>query len=109
METKYFEKLIENLKLENSQDCIAFSAKYQNYEMSFYSNENDILILEDFGFMKKQKWVQLEPTKMQLAKLQSKINEQREFLNNEPNEPEYDADFKGDYYDYFGVKQSDFI
>ena len=109
MEAKYFNKLITSLKLENDPNCIAFSAKYQNYELSFYADENDNVIVEDFGFMRRHNWVQLEPTKMQLAKMQTKINEQREILNNEPNDPEYDADFKGDHYDYFGVKQSDFI
>jgi len=106
MEAKYFNKLIQNLKLE---DTMAFTAKHQNYEMSFYADENDILIVEDFGFMLGHNWIKSEPTKMQLAIMQTKIDEQREILNNEPNENDYDADFKGDYYDYFGVKQSDFI
>ena len=109
MEAKYFNKLITSLKLENDPDCIAFSAKYQNYELSFYADKNNNVIVDNFGFTKRHNWYQLEPTKMQLAKLQAKINEQREILNNQPNDPEYDRDFKGDHYDYFGVKQRDFI
>ena len=109
MEAKYFNKLITSLKLENDPDCIAFSAKYQNYELSFYADENNNLTVHNFGFTKRHNWVKLEPTKMQLAKLRFKIDQQLEILNNKPNAHEYDRDFKGDHYDYFGVKQSDFI
>ena len=109
MEAKYFNKLITSLKLENDPDCIAFSAKYQNYELSFYADENDNVIVDNFGFTKRHNWVQLEPTKMQLAKLQTKIDEQLKILKNEAKENDYDKDFKGDHYDYFGVSRADFI
>ena len=72
-----FKGLMENLKCEtgNDRDAIGFSSKFKGYEISFYGEleDNYELNVEDFGKMVSGKWLEIEPTDVQIEIMEIKL------------------------------------
>lgn len=104
-----FEKIISKIKRNTGMDLeqIGFDCKYNNYRTNFYGNleEDYQLRVEDFGLMKESKWIQLEPTEIQLNIMQNIINDEIEQVEEEIKREEVniDPDFNGSFYEYYGV------
>ena len=105
MKTNIFNGLIEKLECQSWEinGSIGFSAKFNNYGLSFYADAEDgfKLMVEDFGRMMSDKWEQLEPSKKQLEKMQKIINEKADSLHtSEETEERYDVRAEQSLYTY---------
>lgn len=96
-----FDRLMENRKMSRNTDTdISFEAKYNNYEVLFGMEDNQMYV-EHFGF-NKNGWIELEPNQWQLdimlQLLQNIPAPDIEYLNNRYI----------DHYDEDGVKRENF-
>lgn len=107
---KAFTFLIKNCECQTGDDKqrIGFVSKWMNYEISFYSSDNNIVeaVIDDFGFLKGGVWNQCEATDNQFKKMGDVLN--KKLIELDSTEHIYD-DFNGDYYDYYGVNNAMFI
>ena len=109
MKDKIFNKTIAAAKFDvcNGITNFFFSCKHQKYEILFGNNENEKVLVEGFGVIKDGKWIQLDPTESQMSVMQKMIDDK---IANFPrdNQESIDPDFKGSYYDYYGVSPLNF-
>lgn len=112
MNTTTFNQLVKNISCDTGDDLsvIGFVAKHENYEINFYGNEDEgfVLRVEDFGFTENGVWNQLNPTDEQMSVMTKILSDKKEELFENVVEDEFEEEFDGDYYSYYGVKQSDF-
>lgn len=102
MQNDLFLKTIETAKFD--KNSFGFDCKYGNTEISFGINDSDNLIVEDFGSMRNSKWVQYEPTEMQILVMQKMIDDKiADFPRNEMESDPIKCE-----YDYYGVSRTDF-
>ena len=109
MKDEIFNKTIAAAKFDvcNGITNFFFSCKHQKYEILFGNNENEKVLVEGFGVIKDGKWIQLDPTESQMSVMQKMIDDK---IANFPrdNQESIDPDFKGSYYDYYGVSPLNF-
>ena len=110
MKDSIFNNLLAKAKLDTGKDLetVGFTAKLNQYEMSFYGelvNGHNVTI-EDFGHNYGSSWNQLNPTKEQRLALQRLINNAVEKLEKQEPQPEYSG---FDPYAEFGVSESMFF
>jgi hypothetical protein len=109
-----FDQLISNIECEcnDLHGTIGFSAEHGNWSLSFNAEaENDFsIILEDFGFLCQDRWIQCEPSFDQLFKMQDVINDKVTQLQDEENQRiENESEESVDLYEQNGVSISNFI
>lgn len=116
-----FDNLMKNAKCDTGDDMLdmGFSSKWMNYEIDFYisDGEDETVLVEDFGFMKNDSWVQCEPTSEQMDSMKKVINNKLDVLYNqkleeERKEREAEEDmraFQRDPYAYYGVNRAMFF
>ena len=108
MKDEIFNKTIETAKFDIGCgiDGFGFHCKYQRSHIDFWVTDNEQILVEDFGTMIKNKWVQYVPTKSQMSVMQKMINHKLKNWNY--NKELVDPDFNGSCYNYFGVSEKDF-
>lgn len=92
----------------DATDHIGFSAEHGKHSVNFYADfsESDEIVVEDFGFMEKNVWKQLEPTPPQIDLMIKIITEHREgvFHNNRAlPSPDDDLHRTVGHYDTFSL------
>lgn len=107
MRKELFTKTIATAKFDigNGITNFGFECKYGSSEITF-CNDDQILIVENFGTMRNSKWVQSEPTETQLEVMQKMIDDKR--ANFPIFDDQTDTEFNECRYDYYGVSRADF-
>lgn len=117
MPDSIFSKLLLKSKIDDDAtlEVLGMNFSHNNWKAGFYL-ENDELFIDDFGYMEKGKWVQLEPTEKQRGLLVSRLKwafskMEQEELSRELYESEQLKDaieYRKDPYSYNGVSRGDF-
>ena len=111
MKESIFQNLLAKAELDTGNDLetVGFTAKLNQYEMSFYGEmvTGHKLTIEDFGHNYGSNWEQMEPTQEQRLALQRLINQAVEKIEKEQPEEEEVKAF--DPYLEFGLHESMFI
>jgi hypothetical protein len=100
-----FKKLIEKAECDTGSDkeCIGFTAKHNNYEMSWYwsySFISDDVIVGDYGRMIKGKWQILEPTESHIKAMDKLIDKRFKEIEEIEEQDRLDAIDARDYQDH---------
>lgn len=111
MKTEIFEKLKTAIKRDSSDtnlEQVSFIAKYCNYELNFYANEEDnhSLVIEHCGYTISNKWYEEILTEDQLVQLNALIDNELEEINN--NIRYENSEGFTDSHESTGHSQSDF-
>jgi len=110
MKDSIFQNLLNKAILDTGNDLetVGFTAKLNQYEMSFYGEmvTGHNVTIEDFGHNYGSSWNQLEPTQEQRLALQRLMNKTVEKLENREHQPE---DVRFDPYAEYGVSESMFF
>ena len=110
MKESIFRNLLAKVELDTGEDLetVGFSAKLNQYEMSFYAEmvTGHNITIEDFGHNYGSNWNQLEPTQEQRLALQLLINKTVEKLEKREDQPEPEYFYP---YKEYGVSESMFF
>lgn len=110
MKDSIFNNLLAKAKLDTGKDLetVGFTAKLNQYEMSFYAEmvTGHNVTIEDFGHNYGSSWNQMEPTQEQRMALQRLMNETVEKLEVQEDQPKLEY---FDPYTEFGVSETMFF
>ncbi|WP_028376030.1 hypothetical protein [Leeuwenhoekiella sp. MAR_2009_132] len=110
MKDSVFINLLKKAELDTGNDLetVGFTAKLNQYEMSFYAEmvTGHNVTIEDFGHNYGSNWNQLEPTQEQRLALQRLMNKTVEKLEKREDQPEQEY---LDPYAEFGLSESMFF
>ena len=76
MKDNIFNKTIATAKFDigNGITNFFFLCRHGNTEILFGNNENEDVLVEEFGTMKNNKWVESQPTESQIFVMQKMID-----------------------------------
>jgi hypothetical protein len=107
MKDKYFEACLSTAKKADiSEGTILIEGKCHPYEITFHGSidEDYKINIDDFGKTFKGKWIQMEPTRIQIQKMQNvlvkksrSIYEKTEIENDDENYPRPDTLYNSTY------------
>lgn len=88
-----FEQLLQNVNFQegNGITNFGFEAKFVDYEINFFICDSDKVEISNFGYHNDvKKWIECEPTNLQIRIMQSIIDNK---IENFPNNEEYFDDW----------------
>lgn len=108
MDEVYFLMCASKMKRDTGNDIetVGLSSTFGNITISCYGelDSNHELIIEDFGEMRKGKWVQMQPTESQIdalkALLSSEVEKVNQVKSDQEREQSEQLQHERDYYKY---------